>query len=233
MPRNRCRSRKYIRCPRGCAAAPAGGKATRCGFDAAYRPRRNPEPARPDPPRVRILTACPVPTKDSGLPAAPMKENHPHFSAGSLYAPRTRRNGPRITRAIFPRERGTLPAKRRQKARQRVLRHRLADRRRLLRLSLQESGHRRRRKALRQLAFPANLNVFLGGVGRLTAGVFFRSRSASVFCGRLDTSAERPYIKREPRPLRVTGTGAGTARFAPPCTATDSRPLFDPVSAAN
>ena len=37
---------------------------------------------------------------------------------------------------------------------------------------------------------------------------------------RLAKEEERIYIKKEPRLLRLTETGAGTARFAPPCTAT-------------
>ena len=36
----------------------------------------------------------------------------------------------------------------------------------------------------------------------------------------LAKQGRRAYTKREPRFLRLTETGAGTARFAPPCTAT-------------
>ena len=43
---------------------------------------------------------------------------------------------------------------------------------------------------------------------------------------RLAKEEERIYIKREPRLLRLTETGAGTARFAPPCTATVTGQLF-------
>ena len=36
------------------------------------------------------------------------------------------------------------------------------------------------------------------------------------------------YLKREPRHLRLTDTGAGTARFAPPCTVATAVLFFDP-----
>ena len=40
--------------------------------------------------------------------------------------------------------------------------------------------------------------------------------------------AGRLYLKREPRHLLRTDTGAGTARFAPPCTVADAVLFFDP-----
>ena len=43
---------------------------------------------------------------------------------------------------------------------------------------------------------------------------------------------EGAYIKREPRFLRPTETGAGTARFAPPSTRLPTPLIFDPVSVA-
>ena len=39
-------------------------------------------------------------------------------------------------------------------------------------------------------------------------------------------ACESGYRKREPRFLLVTETGAGTARFAPPCTATKQKLRF-------
>ena len=44
----------------------------------------------------------------------------------------------------------------------------------------------------------------------------------------LANAAGRLYLKREPRHLLRTDTGAGTARFAPPCTVATAVLFFDP-----
>ena len=51
------------------------------------------------------------------------------------------------------------------------------------------------------------------------------SRPGTPLTG-LAKAEERIYIKREPRLLRLTETGVGTARFTPPCTATKRESHF-------
>lgn len=59
-----------------------------------------------------------------------------------------------------------------------------------------------------------------------TSGLW-RGAEFTFFGGnRLANHDRNGYLKREPRFLLLTETGAGTARFAPLCTATSIRTMF-------